>query len=107
MTGIVKFDEIKLAVSEVYGVPIAMIDSSDRSRPYARARQTLWLVGRNFTALSSTIMGRLTGYRDHSTVVYGYKQAEALMEDDMGSSTMYSMILARLRLWDRLNGPHG
>jgi chromosomal replication initiator protein len=70
------FDRILQAVAERYEVRANEITGAGRTRQVARARQAALLMGRRLTSHSLEALGNMVGGRDHSTVMYGIRQAE-------------------------------
>ncbi|MCS6971142.1 MAG: DnaA/Hda family protein [Planctomycetes bacterium] len=71
------FDRILQAVAERFGVRPGDIVGPRRSRRIALARQAALLLARRCTDHSLVALGGLVGGRDHATVLYGIRQAEA------------------------------
>jgi chromosomal replication initiator protein len=69
-------------VAARYGVRPGDITGAGRARQIARARQTALLLGRRLTGHSLVALGGMVGGRDHSTVLYGIRQAEERCEQD-------------------------
>ncbi len=76
------FDRILQAVASRYGVRPGDITGSGRAKQIARARQAALLLGRRLTGHSLVALGGMVGGRDHSTVLYGIRQAEERCEQD-------------------------
>ncbi len=74
-------EAIKKLVCERYNVRPAEMDSPRRARAVARPRQVAMYLAKQLTSLSLPDIGRKFG-RDHSTVLYGVRKIEKLMEDD-------------------------
>ncbi len=74
-------EAIKRLVCERYNVRPAEMDSPRRARSVARPRQVAMYLAKQLTSLSLPDIGRKFG-RDHSTVLYGVRKIEKLMEDD-------------------------
>ena len=74
-------EAIKKLVCERYHVRPAEMDSPRRARAVARPRQVAMYLAKQLTSLSLPDIGRKFG-RDHSTVLYGVRKIEKLMEAD-------------------------
>lgn len=74
-------EAIKRLVCEHYNVRPAEMDSPRRARSVARPRQVAMYLAKQITSLSLPDIGRKFS-RDHSTVLYGVRKIEKLMEDD-------------------------
>ena len=74
-------EAIKKLVCDRYNVRPAEMDSPRRARAVARPRQVAMYLAKQLTSLSLPDIGRKFG-RDHSTVLYGVRKIERLMEDD-------------------------
>lgn len=74
-------EAIKKLVCDRYNVRPAEMDSPRRARAVARPRQVAMYLAKQLTSLSLPDIGRKFG-RDHSTVLYGVRKIEKLMEDD-------------------------
>lgn len=71
---------IKQAVSAYYGLEATDLDS--RRREVSRERQVAMYLSRNLTFKSLATIGHHIGRRDHSTVLHGIRQIEALRRTD-------------------------
>lgn len=76
------FDRILQVVADRYGLRPGDIASKRRHRRVAQARQMALLLGRRLTGHSLVALGGMVGGRDHSTVLYGIRQAEERLRDD-------------------------
>ncbi len=76
------FDRILQAVALRYGVRPGDITGAGRARQVARARQAALLLGRRLTGHGLVALGGMVGGRDHSTVMYGIRQAEGRAAED-------------------------
>lgn len=76
----------RLCLAEVaagFGVPVTAMASRSRRKPVSAARQAgYWVVRQRFARLSWPMIGKLFGGRDHSTVIYGAREAEARRAGD-------------------------
>ncbi len=75
----VTFDMIVQAVGAVAGVTRHEIMASGRTTDErAHLRYACWWLADKMTELGLTTLGRLSGDRDHSTIVHGLRRAEEL-----------------------------
>jgi len=86
------FEKIRALVARSFGVTIADMLSERRKRDVVVARQLCFVLGRCLTPLSFPKIGKLMGFRDHSTVQHGANKMEWLrnilereMEHDVGN----------------------
>jgi chromosomal replication initiator protein len=93
------FDRILKVIADRYDLRPGDIASKRRHRQIAHARQMALLMGRRLTAHSLVALGGMVGGRDHSTVLYGIRQAESRIKDDpqlaRELSEMTQQVLAR------------
>ena len=78
----VTIEEIQKRVAEQWGIRLTDMTSARRSRNVARPRQVAMYLAKAFTDRSLPEIGRMFGNRDHTTVIHGIKQVQALMETD-------------------------
>ncbi len=76
------FDRILQVVADRYGLRPGDIAGKRRMRQVAHARQIALLLGRRLTGHSLVALGGMVGGRDHSTVLYGIRQAEERLRAD-------------------------
>jgi chromosomal replication initiator protein len=81
-TEVASFDRIVQAVADRYGLRPGDLSGKRRLREIARARQVALLLGRRLTSHSLDALGGMIGGRDHSTVLYSIRQAEARLKKD-------------------------
>jgi hypothetical protein len=74
----VTFDMICRAVCACSGLTRAELMSEDRRADWARARFSAWWLASKMTTLSMGAIARLSGDRDHTTVLAGVSRAEQL-----------------------------
>lgn len=65
----------------MHGLTLAAIRSPSRSRHLAHARQEFWWRARRETDASYPKLGRFTGNRDHTTVIYGERAHAKRLEN--------------------------
>ncbi|HCN20553.1 MAG: hypothetical protein A3C38_01245 [Planctomycetes bacterium RIFCSPHIGHO2_02_FULL_50_42] len=80
----VSIEEILRAVSTSFGIPLSQLQSRDRSRSVALARQTAMYFARKFTRLSLQEIGGYIGGRDHSTVIHAEEKVKETKSRDKG-----------------------
>lgn len=76
--------------------PLSQIFSESRKRPLARARQIIMFVARRETSLSLTVIGRLMGGLDHSTILHGVRKIESLIETGESETKNKAALLASI-----------
>lgn len=69
-------------VAAVFNVPARDLRSARKPRELADARQALYLLASELTQFSAATIGRHIGDRNHTTVLYGVKEAARRCEDD-------------------------
>jgi len=79
---VASFDRIVQAVADRYNLRPGDLSSKRRHREVAHARQIALLLGRRLTGHSLDALGGMIGGRDHSTVLYSIRQAEARLKKD-------------------------
>jgi chromosomal replication initiator protein len=79
---VASFDRIVQAVADHYHLRPGDLSGKRRHREVARARQVALLLGRRLTGHSLDALGGMIGGRDHSTVLYSIRQAEARLKKD-------------------------
>jgi len=79
---VASFDRILQVIADRYDIRPGDIAGKRRHRQIAHARQMALLMGRRLTGHSLVALGGMVGGRDHSTVLYGIRQAESRLKDD-------------------------
>jgi len=79
---IASFDRILQVVADRFSLRPGDIAGKRRHRNVAQARQLALLLGRRLTGHSLDALGGMVGGRDHSTVLYGIRQAEERLKAD-------------------------
>ncbi len=79
---IASFDRILQVVADHCGLRPGDIAGKRRHRAVAQARQLALLLGRRLTGHSLEALGGMVGGRDHSTVLYGIRQAQERHDRD-------------------------
>lgn len=72
---------IQEVVADYYGIPMAHMLSTNRSRHYAYPRQVAMYLARSLTMHSLPAIGRRFGGRDHTTVIWAIKAVRQRMRD--------------------------
>ncbi|MFO1069903.1 MAG: chromosomal replication initiator protein DnaA [Geminicoccaceae bacterium] len=93
----VTIEEIQKAVVEHYGLKIADMSSSRRSRAIARPRQVAMFLSKALTTRSLPEIGKRFGNRDHTTVMHAVRQIEALSEKDTQLANDVEQLKRRLQ----------
>lgn len=84
------------AVAAVTGVSVAALRGRRRARSVARARQVACWMLAHHTGLSLPAIGARLGGRDHTSVLYGLRRAEALRDADTNFAGALDRCAARL-----------
>jgi len=79
---IASVDEIMSAISEFTGIDVDRIAGKRRDKVTAGARRLAMYMLREEAHLTSARVGKVLGGKDHSTVLYGQKRFEQLLETD-------------------------
>jgi chromosomal replication initiation ATPase DnaA len=74
--------QIIRATASFYGVPVTDIKSMRREVRMTLARHVVMYLARTHTLLSLTIIARLLGDRDHTSVLHGYRRICGLYHTD-------------------------
>jgi chromosomal replication initiator protein len=93
----VTIDEIQKAVVEHYGIRLADMTSSRRSRAVARPRQMAMFLAKQLTPRSLPEIGKKFGGRDHTTVMHAVRQIEKLTAEDRQLADDLEQIKRRLQ----------
>lgn len=91
-------DRIIRATLEVTGLTWVDLSSERRGRKVAYPRQAAWYLMRHCTGLSYPQIAHRLGKRDHSTVHYGIRAAEARIQEDGKFAGLVSRIAERAGL---------
>jgi chromosomal replication initiator protein len=75
-------EDVKLAVSERFGLTAEELVSPGRAARIARPRQLAMYLARELTSESLPAIGREFGGRDHSTVLHALRRAEQRIQSD-------------------------
>lgn len=84
----VRIRDIQAHVGRVFGLPVATITGRSRRQNVVRARHAVCYLARELTGKSYPFIGRLTGGRDHSTIMHGRDQCIELMSRDAAYRAM-------------------
>jgi len=93
----VHFDMIVQAVSAVSGVSARAMMADRRDGAFNHSRFAVWWLASEMTALSLTTIGRLSGDRDHTTIINGLRRAGELRASDNTFRCNTDAILGALR----------
>lgn len=93
----VTFDMICRAVCAVSGLTRAEMMAPQRSAAAVRARFTAWWLATKLTTLSQAAMGRMSGDRDHTSVISGVARAEEFRASDPEFRAACDALLATLQ----------
>lgn len=80
------------------GIPATAIQSQRRNSPVVKARQIYMWLCKRFTSRSFPQIGALVGGRDHTTVMHGYRKAEAAIAA-LGIEVCDDSLVMAERLW--------
>jgi chromosomal replication initiator protein len=78
----VTMDEIIKKTCEYYNIRMSDLMSANRSRAIARPRQVAMFLCKKLTTRSLPEIGRKFGGRDHTTILYGVRKIEELIQVD-------------------------
>lgn len=98
-TADLSIQQITAAVADYYGIIENDITGSSRNRRVARPRQMVMYLAREETDSSLPQIGKALGNRDHTTVMYGCRKIEDLMETD--TSLRREILEIKARLFER------
>ncbi len=79
----VGLDDVMGTVARNYGIKVADIKSSRKTREVTHPRQVAMYLARKLTRASFPEIGKAFGNKDHSTVVKGVKKMEGLLQEDV------------------------
>lgn len=85
-------ENIKKSVAEFYGVKIADLESSKRSRVFVGPRQVAMFLIRKHTALSLPQIGQEFGGRDHTTVMHSCEKIEEELKNNASLAEKINII---------------
>ncbi len=78
----VSLDDVMGTVARHYGIKVADIKSSRKTRDVTHPRQVAMYLARKLTRASFPEIGRAFGNKDHSTVVKGVKKLDRVLQED-------------------------
>lgn len=78
----VSIDDVLSAVAQQYGVKVADLKGSRKTRDVSMPRQVAMYLARRLTRASFPEIGRSFGGKDHSTVVKGVKRIQELLREN-------------------------
>ena len=76
-------------VANEFGVTPVQLRLPDKRRPVSYARFAAYRFLRDEAKLGVTQIGRIMGYRDHSSVCEGLKKANALLKENADFAAAY------------------
>ncbi|MBR5135314.1 MAG: chromosomal replication initiator protein DnaA [Clostridia bacterium] len=92
----VTIDRIISEVSRTFNVSVADIRSKSRTSQIARARQVAFFVVRSITGLKQEEIGQEFGGFDHTTVLYGLRKVDTMMQTDPSFKNTVNDIIKNL-----------
>lgn len=90
-------DDVKQSVCEHFNLKINQIDSRERTRKIAYARQVAMYLADRLTDSSHIEIGRQIGNRNHATVLHALKQIHDLMEAENYVHDDIEELMAKLK----------
>ena len=90
-------DDVKQSVCEHFNLKINQIDSRERTRKIAYARQVAMYLADRLTDSSHIEIGRQIGNRNHATVLHALKQISDLMEAENYVHDDIEELMAKLK----------
>ncbi len=75
-------EKIRDVVCEYFSLPIDALNSKSRQRRIAEPRQIVMYLARTHTNIALSTIGSAIGNRDHTTVLYAYKNVKNQMDTD-------------------------
>lgn len=78
----VGIESVRKAVAHYYKLTLAQLDGTTRKRTVARPRQLAMYLAKILSGESLSQIGRVFGGRDHTTIMHGCNNIEALLKDD-------------------------
>ena len=91
-------EQIQVAVSEFYGISVALLNDKTRKQEIAFARQVAMFLSKEMTKYSLKTIGLIFGGRDHSTVIHAHKTIQELMKENTGIMNDVNSIRKKLEL---------
>lgn len=88
---------IRRAICKRFNVTEVDLEGPRRVADIAEARQFAYFLSRNMTGLSFPRIGRVFGFRDHSTIVHGCDKVEWMTKNEPGIETILREIAAEAR----------
>ena len=87
-------DDIIKIIQEESGLKDILKDT--RKRNYVDARRIFYHILRNYHYLSLDKIGKLSGNRNHATVLHGLRSVEFLMKSDLSISDLFNRVSNRV-----------
>ena len=97
MTNEQKLEYILNAVANGFVITAHAIKSKSQKDDIVDARQSYYVLARRFTQCSFREIGERCGFRDSSTVSYGIKNVQRVMEKDETLRKTYEKVLSFLK----------
>ena len=95
--GPITVSHVMVAVSRRFNVTPDLLRGPRRSRPVAQARQLAYLLSAELCPhLTISVIARMFGHRDHTTILYGVKKAQQLMRKQKRMKADFSAIKTEL-----------
>ena len=95
----VTVDEVINVICDHYHVTSDALSGPSRARSIAYPRQVVMYMARTETDASLPLIGQRLGDRDHTTIMYGHKKIETLVEKD--SSVRREMLEIKSTLYEK------
>ncbi|BDB95868.1 chromosomal replication initiator protein DnaA [Candidatus Hydrogenosomobacter endosymbioticus] len=89
-------EHIQKMVAEHYGVKVADITSSKRSKNIVRPRQVAMFLTKTMTSMSLPKIGDSFGGRDHATVIHSIRKISCFMSEDPSFSAEVAALRKKL-----------
>lgn len=93
----ISIDCIQRRVAEYYDIRVADMTSKRRPQAIAFPRQVAMYLSRKLTRKSLSELGDAFGGRDHTTILYAYKQVDSKIHTDPSLRRAISLIERRIR----------
>ena len=95
----VTVDEVINVICAHYHVTSDALSGASRARSIAYPRQVVMYMARTETDASLPLIGQRLGNRDHTTIMYGHKKIETLVEKD--SAVRREMLEIKSTLYEK------
>ena len=91
-------EQIQNAVSDFYGIPVALLNDKTRRQEVVFARQVAMFLSKEMTKYSLKTIGLVFGGRDHSTVIHGHKTIQETIKENTSLMNDVNTIRKKLEL---------